>query len=130
MRGLYAPATPDAVAGKIMAMWLEWRWAVGLGVFLGAAGIAARWSARSWIRSAGAFARETALVLALYAIWNYAGRLALGHVDEALRHGRGVWHLEQALHLPSEVSFQAWFLPYPDVMRALNVYYLGAHVPA
>jgi hypothetical protein len=110
-------------------MWLEWRWAVGLAVALGAAGIAARWSPRSWIRSAGAFAREAALVLALYAIWNYAGRLALVHVDEAFANGRWVWRLEQTLHLPSEVSFQQRFVPYPDVMRALNVYYAGAHVP-
>jgi hypothetical protein len=27
------------------------------------------------------------------------------------------------------VSFQARFLPYPDLMRALNVYYAAAHVP-
>jgi hypothetical protein len=110
-------------------VWLQWRWAVGLAVALGAVGIAARWSPRVRVRSAGAFARETALVLALYALWNYAGRLSVVHVDEAFANGRWVWHLERTLHFPSEVSFQQLFLPHPDVMRALNVYYAGAHVP-
>jgi hypothetical protein len=110
-------------------VWLEWRWAVGLAVTLGVVGIAARWSPRSRVRSAGAFARETALVLALYALWTYAGKLAVVHVDEAFVNGRWVWDLERTLHLPSEVSFQGLFLPHPDVMRALNVYYAGAHVP-
>jgi hypothetical protein len=111
-------------------MWLQWRWAVGLAVVLGAAGIAAWRSPRARVRGAGAFAREAALVLALYALWNYAGKLAVVHVDEAFVHGRWIWDLEQTLHFPSEVSFQQLFLPYPDVVRALNVYYAGAHVPA
>ena len=111
-------------------MWLDWHWAVGLAIGLGVAGIAARWSSIGWVRSAGAFARETALVLALYAVWNYAGRLSLVHVDEAFSHGRWVWRTEHWLHLPSEVSFQARLLPYPDVMRFLNAYYAVLHVPA
>ncbi len=111
-------------------MWLEWRWAVALAVTLGAAGIAACWSPRPRIRAAGAFAREAALVLALYAIWNYAGKLSLVHVDEAFANGRWVRSLQQTLHLPSEASFQQRFLPYPNLMRALNAYYAFVHVPA
>jgi hypothetical protein len=111
-------------------VWLDWHWAVGLAIGLGIAGIAARWSSISFVRSAGAFARETALVLALYAIWNYAGRLSLVHVNEAFSHGRWVWRTEHWLHLPSEVSFQKLLLPYPDVMRFLNAYYAVLHVPA
>jgi hypothetical protein len=111
-------------------VWLEWRWALVLAVVLGAAGAASWRSPRARVRGAGAFAREAALVLALYALWNYAGKLAVVHVDEAFANGRAIWRLEQALHLPSEVGFQELFLPYPEVMRALNVYYVGAHVPA
>ncbi len=111
-------------------MWLDWHWAVGLAVVLGIGGLAARRSAVGSIRSAGAFARETALVLALYAIWNYAGRLSLVHVNEAFSHGRWVWRTERYFHLPSEVWFQKLFLPYPDVMHFLNAYYAVVHVPA
>jgi hypothetical protein len=69
-------------------------------------------------------------VLALYAVWNYAGKLSLVHVDEAFAHGRSVWDVERFLHLPSEVDFEHALMPYPSVMRALNSYYAVAHVPA
>jgi hypothetical protein len=68
-------------------------------------------------------------VLALYAVWNYAGRLALVHVKEAFENGRSIWDLEQALHLPSEASFEQAVLHSTALVRALNVYYAGAHVP-
>lgn len=111
-------------------MWLDWHWAVGFAVVLGVAGIAARWSPNRWVRSTGAFARESALVLVLYAVWNYAGKLALVRVDEAFANGRFIWDLERFLHLPSEVDVERAFLPFPWVMRALNAYYAVAHVPA
>jgi hypothetical protein len=111
-------------------VWLDWHWAVGLAIVLGVGGLAARRSAVGWVRSAGAFARETALVLGLYAIWNYAGRLSLVHVNEAFTNGRWVWHTERALHLPSEVSFQKLLLPSATVMHFLNAYYAVLHVPA
>ncbi|MGZ4753443.1 MAG: phosphatase PAP2 family protein [Acidimicrobiia bacterium] len=117
-------------------MWLDWHWAVGFAVVLGVAGLAARRSPQGWVRSAGAFARETALVLALYAVWNYAGRLSLVHVDEAFRNGRGVWDAERFLHLPSEVTLQHALLPSGSsfwgtaIIRSLNAYYAVAHVPA
>lgn len=111
-------------------MWLDWHWAVGFAVVLGAGGIAARWSSHGWVRSAGAFARETALVLVLYAVWNYAGKLALVHVDEAFANGRSVWDVERFLHLPSEVDFEHALVPYPWLMRSLNSYYAVPHVPA
>jgi hypothetical protein len=111
-------------------VWLDWHWAVGLAVVLGAAGIAARWSPVAWVRSAGAFARETALVLVLYAVWNYAGKQSLVHVKQAFSNGRFVWDVERFLHLPSEADFEHALMPYRTGMRALNAYYAGAHVPA
>lgn len=111
-------------------MWLDWHWAIGLAAVLGIAGLAARWSPTAWVRSADASARETALVLVLYAVWNYAGKLSLVHVKEAFAHGRSVWDVERFLHLPSEVDLQQALLPHPSVMRFLNVYYAGMHVPA
>jgi PAP2 superfamily len=110
-------------------MWLQWRWAVGLALVLGAIGVAARFSASARLRNVGAFARETSLVLALYAVWNYAGRLSLVHVKEAFEHGRSVWDFERWLHLPSEASFEHAVLHSTPLIRALNVYYAAAHVP-
>jgi hypothetical protein len=84
---------------------------------------------RRW-KVAGAFAREAALVFVLYAAWRLAGRIAVTHTTHAYDMGLRIWHLEQRLHFPSEVSFQRLFLPHPDVMRFLNAYYAIVHVPA
>ncbi len=94
-----------------------------------------RWDRRALVTHAlgpehGCVRRETALVLVLYAVWNYAGKLSLVHVDEAFANGHRVWDLERFIHLPSEVDFERALLPYPSVMRTLNTYYAVAHVPA
>ena len=68
-------------------------------------------------------------MLALYAVWNYAGRQSIVHIKEAFANGRSVWDVERFLHLPSEVDLEHTLMPYRTVMRALNVYYAGAHVP-
>ena len=76
------------------------------------------------------FAHELALVLGLYALWRIAGRLSVMKVDHALDRGRTIWHLEQSLHLPSELALQQVTLAHPLVVQAANLYYAVAHVPA
>lgn len=79
-----------------------------------------------WSRS-GAALSEASLVVGLYATWQLLGRLthrsAAGAHDRALQ----VWHLEQALHLPSEVALQAGVLPHPSLVQLANGYYLYGH---
>ena len=111
-------------------MWLDWHWAVVFAAILGVAGIVAARSSNARIRGASAFARETALVLILYSIWQYAGRMSLVRVDEAFVNGRWVWDVERALHLPSEVSLEQALLPSAPIMQFLNLYYAAVHVPA
>jgi hypothetical protein len=79
---------------------------------------------------AGAFAREAALVLGLYAVWQYAGSLSVARVDEGFANGRAVWRAEQFLHLPSEVTFQRMLLDVGPVMQFLHAFYAIVHVPA
>ena len=62
-------------------MWLDWHWAVVFAGMLGIGGLVGQRSQRRAVKSASAFARETALVLGLYAVWQYAGRMSLD--DEA-----------------------------------------------
>lgn len=111
-------------------MWLHWDAALVLAVGLVAFGVPAHRASRRPVVVAGAFAREAALVLTLYAVWVLAGRLAVMQVDGALDRGRWIWDAEQALHLPSELAIQRAALPYPEVVRASNVYYAMVHVPA
>jgi hypothetical protein len=80
-------------------------------------------------RQAASWARETAILLVLFAAWQEAlGVVTAHHLAGALEHGMSVWRLEHRLHLPAERSFQHAVLHWPDGMRALNYYYAGVHV--
>jgi hypothetical protein len=74
--------------------------------------------------------RETGVVLALYALWQWGGELAITNVRGATANALWVWHFERAVHLPSEVSLQHLLLPHGWVVESLNVFYAGVHVPA
>jgi hypothetical protein len=111
-------------------MWLPWQPALASALVLAGVVRAGRgWRDRRAV-AARTFARELALVLGLYALWRIAGQLSVMEVDHALDRGRTVWHLEQTLHLPSELALQQVALAHPLVVQAANLYYAVAHVPA
>jgi len=85
-------------------------------------GRAARWSARI-----GPFAREAGVVTALYALWQLAGNLAVGGLNEALAHAWWIWHTERTVGLPSELSVQRLLLPHPLLAQLANLYYATMH---
>jgi hypothetical protein len=74
--------------------------------------------------------RETGVVLALYALWQWGGGIAITHVAGATSHARWVWNFERAVDLPSEVSLQRLVLPHAWLVQFLNIFYDGVHVPA
>jgi hypothetical protein len=74
--------------------------------------------------------RETGVVLVLYALWQWGGGLAITNVSGATAHAHWVWDFERVVRLPSEVSLQKLVLPYPWLVRFLNIFYAGVHVPA
>ncbi|MDQ1686411.1 MAG: hypothetical protein QOC82_3148 [Frankiaceae bacterium] len=82
-----------------------------------------RWSA--WLAAA---AFETAVVCALFALWQVANGMTHGHEQGGLSHGRDVWAAERWLHLPSETSAQQLVLGHHTVVRAINYYYATAHL--
>jgi hypothetical protein len=86
------------------------------------AGRATRWAARI-----GPFAREAGVVTALYALWQLAGNLAVGGLNEALTHAWWIWHTERSLGLPSELSVQRPLLPHPLFAQLANLYYATMH---
>ncbi len=110
--------------------WLPWDQAIAIAAVLAIAGIAARRASRRRLVEAGAFAREAATVLSLYAIWNYAERISLLKVDAALDRARRIWELERFLPLPRETFLQRVTLPHGWLVQASNLYYAVAHVPA
>src|SRR4051794_35878505 len=111
-------------------MWLPWPPAILMAGLLWAGVWFGRRSSDRRVVVARTFASETALVLALYALWRVAGTISVWNVDGALGRGRAIWDLEQTLHLPSELRLQQIFLERPIWIQAANGYYAIAHVPA
>jgi hypothetical protein len=81
------------------------------------------------LAAAGRFAGEAALLLALYALWQYAGSFSVLPASGGLPRAQWLWDSERMLHLPDEAGVQRLFLPYPPLIRAFNLYYAVLHFP-
>jgi hypothetical protein len=88
----------------------------------------ARQLSKSWARFVAAACFETALVCALFALWQVANQLTRGHTTGGLSRGRAIWHAERVIHLPSEVSVQRLILGHHEIVRLANYYYDTAHL--
>lgn len=73
-------------------------------------------------------AAETALICALFALWQVAGGLTRGRFAGGFDHGMQLWRFERWLHLPSEVAVQRPILDHPLIVQAANYYYDTAHL--
>lgn len=91
-----------------------------------AAGAASR-SRQPWLVSAAGFAREAAVLFALFGLWQLVGGVGRLSPAGALDRGQWIWHAERVLHMPGETILQRAFLPHPLIVQALNVYYAGLH---
>ena len=111
-------------------MWLAWDTAAYLAAALVVVSVAVRLFRRRSLVVVADVAKEVAVILGLYAIWQRAGDLAVTKIAGAATRGRWIWHAERTLHLPSEVSVQQLVLPHPLLVEALNVFYAVVHVPA
>ena len=112
-------------------MWLAWDTAAIVAISLALLSVvAARYPGRKGLTVAGAVAKEAAVIIGLYALWQWAGGLAVTKVNGAVAHATWIWHVEQWLHLPSEASVQRMVLPYRLLVEALNGFYAIVHVPA
>jgi hypothetical protein len=77
----------------------------------------------------GRFAGEAALLVGLFALWQYAGSFSFLPASGALPRGEWLWHTERWLHLPSETALQRVFLPHPLLIQVANLYYAVLHFP-
>ena len=106
---------------------LSWQEAGISAACLAMAAVAARRSGRPALVNAAGFAGETAVVLALFGMWQLAGSFVLIGPEGAIDRGQWIWQAERAVHLPSETVVQLAFLPHPLIVQALNLYYAGLH---
>ncbi|CAB4895484.1 unannotated protein [freshwater metagenome] len=110
-------------------MLLSWQTALKMAVAIIVVALSIRRVRRPWIVPAVATGKELSLVLALYALWQYAHDLAIDKTEGAIDHARWLFALEQRMHLPSEVSLQNVLIHHKLAMQFLNIYYGGMHVP-
>ncbi|HEX6934354.1 MAG TPA: phosphatase PAP2 family protein [Streptosporangiaceae bacterium] len=85
-------------------------------------------TARRMVAS-GRFAREAALVVGLFALWQFAGSFSVMGPDGALGRAQWLWDAERAMRLPSEAWLQRLVLPHPLLMQVFNLYYDILHFP-
>jgi hypothetical protein len=109
--------------------WFTWKVAAVAAVCLYGFAVLVRPRARRWTVVAD-YAREAAVILGLYAIWQLALDLLVTSVTGAVPHATWVWHVERALHLPSEVGVQRAALDHPLLIQSLNIFYSVVHFPA
>jgi hypothetical protein len=115
-------------------MWLPWKAALALAAalaivpFLVVVGLFARPTHRG-VQYALSFARETAVVLGLYALWQFAGTLSLEKVDGAVLRGHWIYDLSRDLHIPNELTVQHIVLHSSFLVQALNIFYATVHFP-
>jgi hypothetical protein len=74
------------------------------------------------------FAREFAVVLALFGLWQYIGHYVRSHSGGAMSRARQVQDLQAWAHLPDELALQLHVLPHPWLVQTINAYYAAAHL--
>jgi hypothetical protein len=72
---------------------------------------------------------ELARLSSLYSIWRLARVLPLDHADGAIERARTIVRIQDALHVPSELSLQQFVLRHEVLAEACNYYYAVLHVP-
>ena len=108
---------------------LSWQQAAVLAGCMVVVTVLLRLARRPRLTAVATFAQETALVLALFVLWQFAGSFSVVGPGGALGRGRWIWHLERVMYLPGETSVQRLFLPHPVIVQAFNLYYDVLHFP-
>jgi hypothetical protein len=108
---------------------LTWQQAGGVAACLAITTAALRATRKPRLTSVSLFTQETALVVGLFALWQYAGSFAVMGPTGALGRARWIWHIERVLRMPSETAVQRVFLPHPLLVQFFNLYYDVLHFP-
>ncbi len=80
----------------------------------------------SWLAAVG----ELILLTVLFTLYKLGRMLADGSVKTAWDNAYEVLHIEDTLHMPSELGIQDWLLNAHWLVEAANMYYAWVHFPA
>jgi hypothetical protein len=108
---------------------LEMSWqeaAVTSGCLFAASGVTRRLHPPRLVKTM-VFAREVATMVALFALWQFAGSYSVMTPDRAVARADWLWRAERSVHLPNEAVIQRFFLPHPLLVQFFNLYYAALH---
>lgn len=113
--------------------WPTWQQAALAAVVSGVTAMVLAHRRRSTDRATPAFgealATEFALISALYSIWRIARKLPLAQDVGAIDRARTIVDVQEAMYLPSELSFQQFILNNDWLGWPATLYYALLHVP-
>jgi hypothetical protein len=109
---------------------LSWREAAILSAVLFGLTLLLRSSGAGVLKSVAPFARETGVLVGLYALWQFAGTTSLQHTEGAFARARWIVRVERDWHLPSETRAQDLITGHPWLVEMINVYYATMHFAA
>jgi hypothetical protein len=107
--------------------WMPWRMAVALAAGLLVLMALSRLHPRS--KPATRMLGEIALILGLYAAWQFIGSRSKTGLDTADAAGMWIADVQHALRMPSEAALQAMVLDHPSIVAFADAYYVTLHVP-
>lgn len=113
-----------------MALALPWEYAAGIAAAAGSGGVVLARGQTPRLRALGAFAREAAIVVGLYGLWQLAGRLSVMGMDGAFARAEWISGTEEWLPVPSVAQMQHLVLWSAPLTQAANIYYAVVHFPA
>jgi hypothetical protein len=114
---------------QVIDLELSWRQAAIAAGCVGVGSAGLRLLHKPRLTPVAVFAQESALVLGLFALWQFAGSFSVLGPGGALARSRWIWRFERAIHLPSETAVQRVFLPHPLIIQFFNLYYDSLHFP-
>jgi hypothetical protein len=113
----------------VQTVGLSWHHSLEVAAVLAVGGAGAALSKRDAVRTVGAFARETAVIGVLYALWQLVSDISqTGTHADAYRRSRWIERVEHDLPLPSERSVQHVVLGHRLIVEGANLYYAAMHL--
>lgn len=113
---------------------LTWEQAGALALALACAALLLGSLARRWplprVGQTAPLLGEAALIVALYAVWQYVGQRVRSQSAGAYERGQQLLDAEKYLPLPSELSVNHAIVAHPLLTQAANLYYATMHFAA
>ena len=106
-----------------------WEYTATVAVVSAAVFLATRGRGTASTARVAAFACDLSIIAAVFAIYQHTVHYAHNHTKGASDRAADIYHFEGRLHIPGELWVQNLVIHHPPVVKALNAYYAGVHLP-